>query len=308
MNNRKSCCRCSVEVACGISETFKMRLLKRAAMLFVSLSVALPASAWGRLGHAAINKIAEDHLTGTARENISRHMHGESIVTYASWPDDFRDRLNAGFRPDWNKARGYAHTYEVDSLLLPFRGIDDNGRYVTNALYFIDGFISDLKEAESMDDSTRFTEIVMLCHFIGDMHCPGHIRYAPKRDIGGWKVTFLGEPSTYHKVWDGDILTAYYPWSWSDFAMMCDIYTKDCIAKITEGDIYDWAHDAAVASLPVRENVRKGADLDAEWAIDRLDLTREMIRKAGYRLAHQLNMLFDAKYARKHKKAYAGRK
>ncbi len=90
--------------------------------------------------------------------------------------------------------------------------------------------------------------------------------------------------------------------------MMCDISPKDCIAKITEGDIYDWAHDAAVASLPVREHVRKGADLDAEWAIDRLDLTRMMIRKAGYRLAHQLNMLFDAKYARRHNKADAGRK
>lgn len=273
---------------------------KRIVLLAAFVAFSMPSSGWGRLGHAAINKIAEDHLTETARKTLDAYMGGESIVTYASWPDDCRDRLNAGFRPDWNKAKGYAHTFEVDSLLMPYRGIDDNGRYVTNSLYFMEGFISDLERAEELDDTVRFTEIVMLCHFIGDMHCPGHIRYSPKRDIAGFPVTFLGEKSTCHKVWDGDILRAYYPWSWSDFASMCDICDSREIAAIASGDIYDWAHDAALSSHHVRMTVKKGDDLGADWAIDRLDLTREMIRKAGYRLARQLNLLFDPKYARKH--------
>lgn len=280
---------------------FMKHYLKRIAFAAVLATFSMPSSGWGRLGHAAINKIAEDHLTATAAKVLDGYMGGESIVTYASWPDDFRDRLNAGFRPEWNNAKGYAHTFEVDSLLMPYRDIDDNGRYVTNSLYFIEGFISDLKNADGLDETTRFTEIVMLCHFIGDMHCPGHIRYSPKRDIGGFPVVFLGEKSTYHKVWDGDILRAYYPWSWSDFAEMCDICDDDGIKAAVEGDIYDWAHDAASASRTVRMSVKKGDVLDAEWAVDRLDLTREMIRKAGYRLAHSLNMLFDARYARKHK-------
>lgn len=274
--------------------------MKRIILLFASLVFVLPSSGWGRLGHAAINKIAEDHLTKTARKAIDKYMGGESIVTFASYPDDYRDRLNEGFRPEWNKARAYAHTYEVDSLLMPFRGIDDNGRYVTNALYFIGGFVSDLRNAGSLDDESRFIEIVMLCHFIGDIHCPGHIRYYPKRDIASWQVTFIDLDTKYHTVWDGDILRAYYPWSWSDFASMCDIASKDEIAAIAEGDFYDWAHDAAVASRDVRMSVRKGDTLDADWATDQLELTRTMIRKAGYRLAHQLNMIFDAKYAKKH--------
>lgn len=274
--------------------------MKRIILLFASLAFVLPSSGWGRLGHAAINKIAEDHLTKTARKAIDKYMGGESIVTFASYPDDYRDRLNEGFRPGWNKARAYAHTYEVDSLLMPFRGIDDNGRYVTNALYFIDGFVSDLRNAGSLDDESRFIEIVMLCHFIGDLHCPGHIRYQPDRDIASWKVTFIDLDTKYHTVWDGDILRAYYPWSWSDFASMCDIASKDEIAAISEGDFYDWAHDAAVLSRDVRMSVRKGDTLDADWAIDQLELTRTMIRKAGYRLAHQLNMIFDAGYAKRH--------
>lgn len=279
--------------------TMKPNIIIRALLMLLVMAVSLPASGWGRLGHAAINKIAEDHLTKTARKAIDKYMGGESIVTFASWPDDFRGRLNEGFRPQWNKARAYAHTYEVDTLLMPFRGIDDNGRYVTNALYFIDGFVADLADAHELDDTTRFIEIVMLCHFIGDMHCPGHIRYQPKRDIASWKVTFLGMDTKYHTVWDGDLLRAYYPWSWSDFAKMCDISSDEEIAAAVKGDFYDWAHDAAVLSHDVRMAVKKGDTLDEEWAIDRLELTRCLIRKAGYRLAHQLNMIFDAKYAKR---------
>ncbi|MCM1178204.1 MAG: S1/P1 nuclease [Clostridium sp.] len=274
--------------------------MKRILLLLASAAVVLPSYGWGRLGHAAINKIAEDHLTGTTRKAIDKYMGGESIVTFASYPDDYRNRLNETFRPGWNKAKVYAHTFEVDSLLMPFHGIDDNGRYVTNALYFIDGFISDLRNAESLDEESRFIEIVMLCHFIGDMHCPGHIRYQPKRDIASWKVTFLDMETKYHTVWDGDILRAYYPWSWSDFASMCDISDKDEIEETIKGDIYSWGHDAAVSSYDVRMSVKKGDSLDAEWAIDQLELTRTMIRRAGYRLAHQLNMIFDAKYAKRH--------
>lgn len=271
--------------------------------VLLSAAVCCPSSGWGRLGHAAINGIAEQHLTKTARKAIDKYMNGESIVTFASYPDDYRARLNESFHPGWNEAKGgYAHTYEVDADLVPFRGPEADGRALTNSLYFTAGFIEDLRNAESLDPDDRFIEIAMLCHFVGDMHCPSHVRYQPERDIASWPVTYLGEPSKYHKVWDGDILKTYYPWSWSDFASMCDICTDREIAEIIKGDIFDWGHDVAVTCLPVRSSVKEGDVLKADWAIDRLDLARTMVRRAGYRLAHTLNMIFDSKYARKHTK------
>lgn len=269
--------------------------------VLLALFFAVPCSAWGRLGHATINKIAEDHLTKKAKSQITKYMHGESIVTFASYPDDYRERLNKNFRPAWNKSgKEYIHTFEVDKDLQAFYGIELEGRPVKSSIYHIDNFINDLTNAPELDDSVRFIEIVMLCHFVGDMHCPTHIRFQPKRGIGSWPVDFIGTEMNYHKVWDSGILSVYYPWSYSDFAALCDICDDEEIAEITRGDIYDWAHDSAVASLPVRKDVRKGDELSADWATDRLDLARLQIRKAGYRLAHELNMLFDARFARKH--------
>lgn len=276
-----------------------MKKLFLASLLM--LAVLIPSFGWGRLGHAAINKIAEDHLTKTTKKAIDKYMNGESIVTFASYPDDYRARLDTTFRPEWNKARAYVHSYEVDSLLIPFRDIDDNGRSVANSLYFAAGFISELKNADSLDPDYRFTELAMLCHFIGDMHCPGHVRYQPKPNIASWPVTYLNRETTYHKVWDTELIYVFNPWSWSDFAALCDICTDAEIAEIVKGDVFAWGHDVAVKSLPVRSSVKKGDTLDADWALGQLGFARTMVRTAGYRLAHTLNMLFDPKYARKHR-------
>lgn len=283
--------------------TMRARLLLLSAV-FVALAVSsVNCKAWGRLGHATINKIAEDHLTKKAKAEITKYMHGESIVTYASYPDDYRARLDKSFRPAWNKSTtNYIHSFEVDKDLQPFHGCEFEGRPLKNSVYFIDGFINDLKNAPELVDSVRFIEIAMLCHFIGDMHCPTHIRYQPKRGIASWPVTFLGGDTKYHVVWDSGIVSAYYPWSYSDFAAMCDICDADEIAGIVTGDIYDWAHDSAVMCKPIRKSVKEGDELTADWAIDRLDFARSQIRKAGYRLAHELNLIFDPRYARKYEK------
>lgn len=275
-------------------------------LLIIALIAGAPAlSAWDRPGHAAINKIAEDHLTPKAAAAVKEYMGGESIVTFASYPDDYRDRLNAGLKLtlDWSRdlERGFAHTFEVDGDLQAFHTFyDESGRHITNGVLMAEHFALDLQD-KSLADSLKFIELAMLCHFIGDIHCPTHIRYQPKREICNWKVEFWGEKVSYHAVWDRNYIARFYPWSASDLAMMCDICTEKQIAEIVKGDVYDWAHDSAVKSLPVRENVKKGDVLDRDWCLDHLDLIRSQIRTAGYRLAHQLNMIFDPAYARRHR-------
>ena len=47
------------------------------------------AGAWGRLGHAAVARLAEQHLTKKAKANLDKLLDGRSIVYYASWMDDY---------------------------------------------------------------------------------------------------------------------------------------------------------------------------------------------------------------------------
>ena len=263
------------------------------------------AFGWGRRGHATIARIAETHLTETTLARISEIMHGESICGYASYADDHKNKLlvDYGFDPtDGTKRIGtLPHTFESDMDFEPFRGINDNGRYVKNCIHYVEKYTEDLKHWKELDDSTAFTELVLLVHFVGDMHCPEHIRYNPEdMTIGYYQVNFRKENIRYHTIWDDMIIEIKHPWSFSDLAHMFDSATPAEQEEVAKGGPYDWGRDIARCCW-VTHQVKPDAVLTMDWYYDQLPLMRSQLRKAGYRLAKQLNMIFDPAYARKHK-------
>ena len=269
------------------------------------LMMCCTAQGWGRKGHATIARIAEMHLTKTTQKRIAEIMHGEPISGYASYADDHKGKLlvDMGFDPVGGDPRvnTQPHTFEANMDFEPFRGINDNGRYVKNCIHFIEKYAQDLKHYKELDDSTAFTELVLLVHFVGDMHCPEHIRYNPEdMTIGYYKVNFRGEDIRYHTIWDDMIIDIKHPWSFSDLAYMFDSASKEEIAEITKGGPYDWGRDVARCCW-VTHQVKPGDVLTMDWYYDQLPLMRSQLRKAGYRLAKELNMIFDPAYARKNK-------
>ncbi len=279
--------------------------MKRIIITLCLLIMCCTAQGWGRKGHATIARIAEMHLTKTTQKRIAEIMHGEPISGYASYADDHKGKLlvDMGFDPVGGEPRvnTQPHTFEANMDFEPFRGINDNGRYVKNCIHFIEKYAQDLKHYKELDDSTAFTELVLLVHFVGDMHCPEHIRYNPEdMTIGYYKVNFRGEDIRYHTIWDDMIIEIKHPWSFSDLAHMFDSASKEEIAEITKGGPYDWGRDVARCCW-VTHQVKPGDVLTMDWYYDQLPLMRSQLRKAGYRLAKELNMIFDPAYARKNK-------
>ena len=263
------------------------------------------AMGWGRKGHATIARIAEMHLTKTTQKKIAEIMRGEPVSGYASYADEHKGKLlvDFGFEPTDGSKRinTLPHTFEANMDFEPFRGINDGGRYVKNCIHFIEQYASDLKDYKALDDSTAFTELVLLVHFVGDMHCPEHIRYNPgDMTIGYYDVTFRKEPIRYHTLWDSLIIEQTNPWSFGDLAYMFDSATPAEIDEIVAGGPYDWGRDVAKCCWPVHQ-VKPGDALTMDWYYEQQPLMRSQIRKAGYRLAKELNMIFDPAYARKHK-------
>lgn len=263
------------------------------------------AMGWGRKGHATIARIAEMHLTKTTRKKIAEIMHGEPVSGYASYADEHKGKLlvDFGFEPTDGSKRinTLPHTFEANMDFEPFRGVNDNGRYVKNCIHFIEQYAEDLRNYKALDDSTAFTELVLLVHFVGDMHCPEHIRYNPgDMTIGYYDVTFRKEPIRYHTLWDSLIIEQTNPWSFGDLAYMFDSATPAEIDEIVAGGPYDWGRDVAKCCWPVHQ-VKPGDALTMDWYYEQQPLMRSQIRKAGYRLAKELNMIFDPAYARKHK-------
>lgn len=275
----------------------KLRIMKRFTLIFICLLLAGNTFAWSRLGHATVAKIAETHLTKKAKKTITKYLDGRSIVKYASFADDYKNELviDYGFEPNNTERIGvYPHTFEVDSNFKPFRGINDNGRYVKNCLNFIEKYTEELKHRENLTNEEIKVRIALLVHFIGDMHCPEHIRYNPEdMTIGYYKVKFDGKDIRYHTLWDNEIIALRDNFGFGDLAALLDTYTKKQQQEIIKGDVYEWAEQNAHIAYPVHQ-IKEGEVLNKLPYLNKYTpLAEEQILKAGYRLAKVLNEIFN---------------
>lgn len=263
-----------------------------------ALFIVNGAYGWGIAGHTTVAKIAENNLTPKARKNLAKYFGRQSIVFYATYPDYYRAEwlVDYGFDPvgGGKRVNVYPHTFEVDKGFKPFRGFNDNGRYVKNCVHFIDEYAKELREgAKNLPDSLVKMRVVMLVHLVGDMHCPEHIQYNPEdMSIGKYKVRFDNRNVKYHTFWDEEVFTRRNPFSYSDTALLLDTWSDERIAETVAGGPYDWAEDSARKSYPAHA-YREGAELKrVPYLNEFTPLAEDQIRRAGYRLAKLLNDIF----------------
>lgn len=258
-------------------------------MLF-ALLVLMPApeaSAWGREGHETIAKIAERNLTKRAKKRIERYLGGHSIVYYAKWADEYRHTPEYKFTKNWHVVPVDSSCRYTDNLLDRKKG---------NAIFAIEQSAETLRNYRELPDSTVAVNLKFLIHFVGDMHCPAHIKYAGRN----MKYDVLFEDK-YHKphkfyihhVWDNEIITTTRIWSVSEWADELDRLPDSEIDAITAGTPRDWLHDAAVCCLVQFDIARPDQRLGQDFLNEALPLVESQILKAGYRLADLLNDLFD---------------
>ena len=70
--------------------TCRSRLI-RGIVLLVVLQNSQPVWAWGRLGHRVISRIAEKHLSPTAKNSIKELLaEGETLADASTWADEYR--------------------------------------------------------------------------------------------------------------------------------------------------------------------------------------------------------------------------
>ena len=155
------------------------------------------------------------------------------------------------------------------------------------------GYAKELKDNHrNMEDTVRFHKIAMLIHWLGDMHCPKHIRYPEDQTTGYYKVKWRNRSVRYHDVWDGVFFEEQHPWGLVDCAEMLDDCDKREIKAITSGSVYDWGVDSAKRSRCVNE-FKDGDVIDIHaFRIKYRNLAETAVRDAGYRLAALFNEIF----------------
>jgi hypothetical protein len=175
----------------------------RAAILAAAAlaSGAAPAYAWGPEGHAIIAEIAEARLTPPALAMVQEllkpegHEHLDEI---SSWADAWYHQDHPETGP-WHyvniplEARGYAADRDCAG-----------GNCVVVKLQHFAAMLGDRNaSAEERAQALKF-----VVHFIGDIHQPLHC--ANRDDQGGnaVKLSYLGNDTNLHAVWDLGIIEA----------------------------------------------------------------------------------------------------
>ncbi len=253
------------------------------------------AFGWGRVGHASIAQIAENHLSKKAARTISEYLNGESIIAYASYPDDYRQEhlIDVGFEPS-NSPRitVWGHSFQANADGSLFHGERKGDLYVKNCVGRLATLIDKVKkEHKTMTDSARLVSIAFIVHLVGDIHCPRHVRYEDEPTSGGYMITFNKQEIKAHALWDTPSLVTHRPWGFSDMAYLLDRCNKKEIAAISAGNVYDWAEENARNSRFTLE-VKEGDVVTSKYVRDHLKYTEGQIRNAGYRLAAVLNDIF----------------
>lgn len=261
--------------------------MKKVFVIFTIMTCmsVLDTFAWGRLGHDAISYIAECNLKPKTKKIISKYLNNKSIVYYSSWMDEVRETEEYAFTTRW-------HSFYLDSLgRLLLKNPDlpevENNKDALSAVLDIMQLLEDYKE---QDDSTVVVGIKMLVHLIGDMHCPGHVKYY---GIEGFNVYHMGSYVKYHSVWDDGLIGQVHKWGYMEYGHQFGNLDRRDINSICKGGPVEWCIETSNACTVIYDWAYPDAKLGKIFNNTAKELADMQICKAGYRLSYILNKIFN---------------
>lgn len=253
--------------------------------------ITIPSFGWGRRVHAAIAQIAEQHLTPSAKKTIDEILEGKTMVYYASWLDYYRAEMQITYTENGVVyPRNIPHSFKVDENCKVFA--QDH----QEALDIIGECMDLLKDWKNADPKMRLGAMQCIIHLVGDIHCPGHVKFPDGRageglGQGKYDVKFFGKPTTMHTVWDSMVVDHFCHGGVDDLVIMVDRSTKKEIKEIQAGGLYEWGQDIADRAKTVWP-VAPGTNVGKEYVHQVSDTTIDLINRAGLRLAKVMNDLF----------------
>ena len=281
------------------------------------------AQAWGPNGHRIVAQIGENHLSPTARAAARDLAGSKSLALMATWPDFIRSN------PDWDCVKPW-HFLTVNDDETVKEGMDRVARLskhcdkkvfqqlsmpnnVVSAIeYFSDIVRGDADKATAFaellekngvkppydSDSIRLTALILVVHFVGDVHQPLHV--GRELDRGGNSITteWFGELTNLHTVWDSELIDKE-GLSYSEFATFLEDEFVDQEATNCGENPATWAKESVSYRKQVydigdaRNPAANLSSLSYEYAAAQDALLKQRLYLGGRRLGHLLNSIFD---------------
>ena len=257
------------------------RILKKIFIaVFFILGVA-EASAWGVTGHRVVAEIAENHLTNRAKRKLKKLIGKQKLAYWANWPDNVRNS------PEWKNTSTwhYVNIPPQESKEQFIEQLKSNNKpNIYTAIQNVKGIIVD----KNTPDADKEIYLRFLVHFLGDMMQPMHT--GREEDLGGnlIKIQFFKKDTNLHSLWDSGLIdnTKY---SYTEFARVLDVKSKEEINQIQSGSLEDWLYESHQAANQLYASVKPGENYSYDYQEQYKDLLERQLLHAGLRLAKILN-------------------
>lgn len=170
----------------------------RALALLGMLIVSLPAGAWGSLGHRVVGEIAQRHASARTLAQVHRILGVEDLAQASTWPDEMRSSPE----PFWQKEATPWHYVTVP----PGKSYAEVGAPPQgDAVTALARFSRTLRDATASREEQALA-LRFIVHLVGDLHMPLHAGNGSDHGGNDVKVTWLGQATNLHAVWDSDLL------------------------------------------------------------------------------------------------------
>jgi S1/P1 Nuclease len=257
---------------------------KMALLCAAVVCCAPPSFGWGEEGHRLVVRIAETLMTPAARAQVQATlMPGESLEDLASWADEIR------------QSQPQTANWHFVDIPLDSTGLDMNRDcaggdcVIAQITNFQTAWVNPTASAQSRREALLF-----LVHFVGDLHQPLHCENNNDRGGNDVPVSFLGNSTNLHALWDSGLLRSM-PGEDQLFATLSQAITADQVTAWSSGTVEQWAGESFQAAkgtvYALLPTVEKGQPVPLGQLYEQMvePLFEQQLEKAGVRLAAILN-------------------
>ena len=279
-------------------------MFKKSVALLALICAPYSLLAWGVLGHRAVARIAENHLTPTARREVARILGPETLPLVSTWPDEIRSDPQFSSTGPWhylNVATGLDFPAFVAQLTAapaptpeapaPPAATAAPTAAPTNAYTALLQVRKDLKDPKKTLEEKRFA-LKFLVHLVGDVHQPLHVGHAEDKGGNDIKVTWRSRDETnLHSVWDG-ALVEYPGFTFTEMAAAYDHATPAQIKQWQQDSMTTWLFESYQLCPPIYASAVTNPKFDWHFYPTFGPTVEQQVLKAGIRLAGVLNETF----------------
>lgn len=153
---------------------------------------------WGQTGHRITGEIAQSRINGKTAAEIELLLGKQGLAEMSTWPDEQRSNP----QPFWQNDANPWHyvtlpgSKKASELVSPSEG---------DALTALEGFAAVVRDRQKPQDE-RALALRFIIHIVGDLHQPLHVGNGTDRGGNDVKVTWFGDPSNLHSVWDSGMI------------------------------------------------------------------------------------------------------